>query len=36
MKILDTLIDWIIEKLSDIRLKRKIKQMKKKDPFIYR
>jgi hypothetical protein len=35
MKLLDKIVDFIIEKLMSYRHKRKLKELRKKDPFIY-
>jgi hypothetical protein len=35
MKIIDTVLDWLIERLTNYKFKRRIKELRKRDPFIY-
>lgn len=35
MKLLDKIVDWVIEKLMKYRTKRKLAEIRKRDPFIY-
>jgi len=35
MKIIDKIVDWLIEKLYNYKLKRRMEDIRKKDPFIY-
>ena len=35
MKILDKIVDWLLEKLNNYKFKRRIKKLKEQDPFIY-
>jgi hypothetical protein len=35
-KLLDKLVDWAYEKLSAYKTKRRLEELKKRDPFIYK
>lgn len=35
-KIIDKLVDWAYEKLSAYKMKRRLEELKKRDPFIYK
>jgi hypothetical protein len=35
MKLLDKIVDWLLTKLIRYKNKRKIDEIRKRDPFIY-
>jgi|APGre2960657373_1045057.scaffolds.fasta_scaffold01246_2 hypothetical protein len=35
LKILDKIVDWMLEKLQNYKLKRRMEEIRKRDPFIY-
>lgn len=35
-KIIDKLVDWLYDKLSAYKMKRRLDELKKRDPFIYK
>ncbi len=35
-KILDKFVDWVYEKASAYRMKRRMKELRERDPFIYK
>jgi hypothetical protein len=36
LKILDKIVDWLLARLENYKFKRRLQEMKKRDPFIYR
>ena len=35
-KIVDKLVDWLYDKLNSYKMKRRLEELKKRDPFIYK
>jgi hypothetical protein len=35
IKVLDTIVDFLLKKLMAYKTKRKLQEIKKRDPFIY-
>jgi len=35
LKILDKIVDWMLDKLQNYKLKRRMEEIRKRDPFIY-
>ena len=35
MKIIDKIVDFLLKKLKTYKTKRKLEELKKRDPFIY-